>query len=46
MKKMRSAILALFMMVGVNASYSQFYDVKIVKKPRVVTVPEKWTLMY
>lgn len=37
MKKMRSAILALFMMVGVNASYSQFYDVKIVKKPRVVS---------
>lgn len=33
---MRSAILMLFIMVGVSASYSQFYDVKILKKPRVV----------
>ncbi len=33
---MRSAILLFFMMVSVNASYSQFYDVKIVKKPRAV----------
>lgn len=33
---MRSAILLFFMMVSVNASYSQFYDVKIITKPRVV----------
>ena len=36
MKKLRTVILAISLMAGVNASYSQFYDVKIVKSPKTV----------
>ena len=36
MKKIRTAFLLLFMLASISASYSQFYDVKIIKKPRVV----------
>lgn len=36
MKNLRTVILTAFLILGINASYSQFYDVKIKRTPRVV----------